>query len=77
MLAVLEQFENAPATGPNEAPMPVRPVPDATNLVGLALPGKGLANILSLLRRRQQRSVCRESRARGLDLYLSERRRDR
>ena len=41
MLAVLDQFEHAPATGPNEAPMPVRTVP--TNSVAAHWPGKGLA----------------------------------
>lgn len=46
MLAVLEQFEHAPETGPQEAPMPERPLPGVgTN--GPAplesLPGRGLA----------------------------------
>jgi hypothetical protein len=44
MLSVLGQFENAPITGPDEAAMPVRPLPDATNLVSHSkLPGEGLA----------------------------------
>jgi len=45
MLAVLEQFENAPATGPNEAPMPVRPVPDANELSWTRITGKVSRNI--------------------------------
>ena len=44
MLSVLGQFENAPARGPGETNMPVRPLPDRTNAVGLApSPGQGLA----------------------------------
>lgn len=41
MLAVLGQFEHAPATGPNEAPMPDRALP--TNSITAHWPGKGLA----------------------------------
>ena len=46
MLSVLGQFENAPATGPAEAPMPDRPLPGVgTNAAMPAelLPGHGLA----------------------------------
>ncbi len=42
MLGVLEQFENAPGTGPDEAQMPSRPVPDPTNAVP-HWPGGGLS----------------------------------
>ncbi|HTX22343.1 MAG TPA: hypothetical protein VMD27_10885 [Candidatus Aquilonibacter sp.] len=41
MLSVLDQFDHAPATGPGEAPMPVRPLP--TNSVTMNWPGDGLA----------------------------------
>ncbi|HTV76550.1 MAG TPA: hypothetical protein VMD57_06070 [Candidatus Baltobacteraceae bacterium] len=41
MLAVLDQFENAPAKGSGEADMPVRALP--TNSVATHWPGKGLA----------------------------------
>ncbi len=40
MLAVLDQFEQAPATGPDEAIPPVRALP--TNSVAMHWPGKGL-----------------------------------
>jgi len=41
MLAVLAQFDNAPAKGADEADMPVRVLP--TNSVAMNWPGKGLA----------------------------------
>lgn len=41
MLAVLEQFEHAPAKGPDEADMPERKIP--TNSATADWPGKGLA----------------------------------
>ncbi len=45
MYPVLAQFEHAPATGPDEAPMPMRALPDATNGAAAlpALPGRGVA----------------------------------
>jgi hypothetical protein len=41
MLSVLGQFEQAPATGPGEAPMPIRALP--TNSITMNWPGNGLA----------------------------------
>ena len=41
MLAVLKQFEHAPAMGPGETKMPVRALP--TNSITMHWPGKGLA----------------------------------
>jgi len=44
MLPVLEQFEHAPATGPDETNMPVRAVPGPTNAAAIHhQPGNGLA----------------------------------
>ena len=43
LLSILDQFENAPATGPAEAEIPTRPLPDATNSSpSTPLPGRGL-----------------------------------
>src|SRR5450759_1083513 len=46
MFSVLEQFENAPVTGPDEAAMPVRPLPGGGTNAAMpaeSLPGNGLA----------------------------------
>jgi len=44
LLALLDQFENAPTPGPAEAEIPTRPLPDATNSIpGTPLPGEGLS----------------------------------
>ena len=43
-LAILDRFEHAPATGPAEAELPTRPLPDTTNSTALPpLPGRSLA----------------------------------
>jgi hypothetical protein len=43
LLGVLDQFDSAPATGPAEAPMPVRRLPGATNAPPPVWPGSGLS----------------------------------